>query len=416
MITRLLREHGARSPTRRPGRTPDEEALRGQFETFFGGAQWVGDGKEVAVVINGEQHHFNLELLVDAHSGAWVGLDVRDQEDSAAVVSAFAAGVQTTGTPPLSALLDNKPSNHTAAVDDALGETMRIRATPFRPQNKAHVEGAFGLFSQALPPINLCTPDAHELGRHVLFLLAWAFAVGLNHRPRRDRQGRSRVDLYQEPVSDEERALAKDRLRQRLHKQEAARRARHARTDPGLRALLDSAFARLRLDDPERHFRDAIALHRPDFIADAIAIFDGKRRAGALPDGADARYLLGIVKNLEHVHEATYITQAIIETRLAARDYFLAPLFARREQLASPSAPVTSILRAYVDALADSKRVIDRHFWTHSIAAVLAEQPAQQQPRLLQAVARRIHASFRMPLRDREAATLLISRCLWPLE
>jgi len=197
MIAGLLFEHGVRIPKRRRGRTPDEEALRGQFETFFGGAQWIGDGKALFATINGEEHRFNLELLVDAYSGAWVGLDVRDQEDSEALTSAFTAGVQTTGAAPLAVLLDNKPSNHTEGVDEALKDTMRIRATPFRPQNKGHVEGAFGLFSQMLPPVDLSTRDPHELGRQLFKLITWAFAVGLNRRPRRDRDRQARIDLYQ---------------------------------------------------------------------------------------------------------------------------------------------------------------------------------------------------------------------------
>src|SRR5436853_243627 len=70
----------------------------------------------------------------------------------------------------------------------------------------------------------------------------------------------------------------------------------HAATTNPL-ALLDVAFARLDLLEPERHFRDAIACYPRDAIVDAIAIFSGKRTAGTLPDGVDARYLLGIVRN-----------------------------------------------------------------------------------------------------------------------
>ena len=112
MIGKLLFEHGVRTPKRRRGRTPDEEASRGTFETFFAGAQWVGDGTAIEVLVDGEVHRFNLELMVDAHTGAFVGLDVTDEEDSDAVVSAFDHGVETTDAPPLAVLLDNKPSNH----------------------------------------------------------------------------------------------------------------------------------------------------------------------------------------------------------------------------------------------------------------------------------------------------------------
>ena len=157
LIASILFEYGVRIPARRDGRSRDDEALRNSFELFFPGAQWVGDGKQLAIVIDGKTFHRNLELVVDAASGAAVGISVRDEEDSAAVVQAFTQGVQTTGGTPLALLLDNRPSNHTPQVDAALDDTLRIRATLGRPQNKAHVEGCFGLFAQKVPPIVLDT-------------------------------------------------------------------------------------------------------------------------------------------------------------------------------------------------------------------------------------------------------------------
>ena len=97
LIANILFEYGLRIPARRDGRSRDDEALRKSFETFFPGAQWVGDGKQLAIVIDGKTFHRNLELIVDAASAAAVGISVRDEEDSAAVVQAFAQGVAATG-------------------------------------------------------------------------------------------------------------------------------------------------------------------------------------------------------------------------------------------------------------------------------------------------------------------------------
>ena len=65
------------------------------------------------------------------------------------------------------------------------------------------------------------------------------------------------------------------------------------------------AGERSRMPAPEGHIRDAIAC----YPRDAIAIFSGKRTAGTIPDGVDARYLLGIVRNLHHRHESEPITE-----------------------------------------------------------------------------------------------------------
>jgi hypothetical protein len=179
-------------------------------------------------------------------------------------------------------LLDNRPSNHTPEVDAALDDTLRIRATPDRPQNKVHVEGCFGLFAQKMPPIDLDTRDPDALATSVAHVAATTFFRALNRAPRRDRAGKSRDELYEPPVTPEQYEAACAALRDRLRKQELARQTRAARRDPVIAALLDDAFARLGLLDPERHFRDAIACYPRDAIVEATAIFSGKRTAGTL--------------------------------------------------------------------------------------------------------------------------------------
>lgn len=415
MIGKLLFEHGARTPKRRRGRSPDEEALRDAFETFFAGAQWVGDGTAIEVLVDGEVHRLNLEMMVDAHTGALVGIGVTETEDSEAVVAAFEHGTDTTGAPPLAVLLDNKPCNHTEDIDAALGDTLRIRATPNRAQNKAHVEGAFGLFSQRVPELAVDTTEPNELAKQIALLVALTYARAMNHRPRRDRGGRSRVELYGEPVTEGQRDEARARLQARFRKQERARQSRAARLDPAVRETVDRVFEALGLDDPERHFHDAIALHPLDAIVDAAAIFAGKRIAGTLPDGADARYLLGIVNNLVHVHEADAITQALLEERLAARDRLLEPLRIRRDEIAEAHREPSAHARALVDEAMQVRRLIEREFWLLALAQLLEPLDEDDALELFRGVARRIHATFRVPRHERAAAERRLARRLWPL-
>jgi len=417
LIASILYEHGARRPARRAGRSRDEEALRGSFETFFPGAQWVGDGKQLEVVLDGKTFGMNLELIIDAASGAAVGISVRDEEDSAAVIEAFEHGKATTGDAPLAQLLDNRPSNHTPEVDAALDATMRIRATPERPQNKAHVEGAFGLFAQKVPALELDTRSPHTLAKTIARLVATTFFRALNRAPRRDRDGKTRVDLYAQDVTPAQREAARAALRERMRKQELARQTRAARLDPVIRALLDDGFTRLGLLDPERHFRDAIACYPRDAIVDAIAIFAGKRTARTLPEGVDARYLLGIVKNVHHLHEAEPITEALIRERLAARDRFLAPLvFERDAILATRGADVSATLIALVDRLTCAEHTIDRHVWLDAAADLVAPLAHDERIALAQRAARRIHTAFRISPHDRARLERALLRRLWPLE
>ena len=384
----------------------DESALRGAFRTFFPGAQWVGDGMQVPVVVDDQRFTFNLELNVDAHTGAFAGVSVCREEDAAAVVEAFHDGILTTGAAPLALLLDNRPSNHTPDVDLALGDTLRIRATPARPQNKAHVEGAFGLFSQVLPELQLDTRSgAHALASAFVGVVVQVWARTTNHRPRADRGGRSRVDLYADSPSDEQIEQARRELRETAERQELARRTLEARRRPEVLLLLDTHFARLGLLDPERHIRIAIARYPLDAIVDGIAIFEGKRLAQTLPDGVDARYLLGIVRNIAAQAEGEHIARRLFELRLEVRDSMLASLVAARDVVCAGEC----VLKDCVDRALDTQSPLQRTFWLDSLANVICALDHVQHASLFDAAARRIEATFAVTPRERHDAVRLLA-------
>jgi hypothetical protein len=415
LVAQILHAHGARRPTKRGRQHSDELSMRGAFRTFFPGAQWVGDGMQVPVVVDGERFTFNLELNVDAHTSADVGLSVRDEEDAAAVVEALSDGVITTGALPLALLLDNKPANHTAEVDAALGDSIRIRATPARPQNKAHVEGAFGLFSQILPALVLDTQrSAHDIARALLVLVVTVWARTTNHRPRADRGGRSRVDLYAEAPSQEQLEEARRALRERADQQERARRTQEARCRPDVLALLDAHFARLALLDPERHIRLAIAGHPMNAIVNGLAIFEGKRRAGTLKEGVDARYLLGIVKNVATTMEGEHVARAMLELRLEARDRALAGLVAARVVVCAQS-DAALVSKDCVARALETPSPLDRAFWLGALADVLLAMPATERHARFLDVARRIYATFAISPRERQDALRIVADRLIPV-
>jgi len=409
LVARILEVHGLRRRAKRDGRRPDEIALRGAFRTFFPGAQWVGDGMQVPVVVDDRRFIFNLELDVDAYTGAFAGASVRREEDAAAVVEAFNDGVLTTGAPPLALLLDNRPSNHTPDVDLALGDTLRIRATPERPQNKAHVEGAFGLFSQVLPELVLDTRSGqHALAAAFLSLIVQVWARTTNHRPRKDRGGRSRVDLYSDPPSDEQVEQARRELRETTERQERARRTLEARRRPDVLLLLDTHFARLGLLDPERHIRIATAGHPFDAIVDGIAIFEGKRLAKTLPDGVDARYLHGIVRNIAAQTEGEHIARRLFALRIEARDTMLASLVAARDiACAVPDTP--RVVADCVDRALAVQSPLERTFWLDSLANVIRARDPAEHAALFAATARRIEATFAVTPRERHDAVRLLA-------
>ena len=417
LIASILEQHGERTPARRRRRSPDEKALRRAFETFFPGAQWEGDGTPIEVQVGQQRYRFNLELMVDAHSAANVGASVREEEDSAAVVEAFDDGLQTTGAAPLCTLLDNRPSNHTAEVDGGLGSSLRMAATKGRAQNKAHVEGAFGLFFQVVPLIAVTATSPREVARQVLQLVTQTWARTLNHRPRKNRKGRSRVEIYTtETPTTEQIKQARLAFEARLRQQEQARETLRARQDPVVRETLDGAFTRLGLDDPEGNIRCAIARYPLDAVVNGIATFEGRHRAGTLPEGGDARYLLGIVKNISWQDEGLQITEALLRTRLDTQDRLLTPLRLTLDSLLQLSTDPLETLKSLVDFALDADRQLDRLFWLRAIADYIRHQPGARHSAQLRFVSQHIYATFAVPYKDRQVAVRFICSRVFPLQ
>jgi hypothetical protein len=232
---------------------------------------------------------------------------------------------------------------------------------------------------------------------------AWARAA--NHRPRADRGGRSRVELYGDEPTEEQIAEADKALRARLCKQERARRTRAMRQDPIAHAILDDAFARLGLDDPERHYRTVIASWLLDDIVEGIAVFEGKRNAGSLPEGVDASYLAGIVRNLAYQREGMEIAEALLRARLDARDRVLAHLERQRELLEDEGPDPEELVKDTVDRALAVERRIDRLFWLQVTAdTIRAEEPSTHK-HLLRVAARRIHSTYKIAKKERLRAT-----------
>lgn len=415
-IARVLDLQGVRRQKRREGRSPDELALRGAFQTFFSGAQWVGDGMSVPVTIGSEILKLNFELQCDAFSGAFVGISIRDNEDSAAVIESLQHGIETTGAAPLAELLDNKPSNHSAEVDVALGETLRIRSTVKRPQNKAHVEGAFGLFSTTAPPLELeLRAPARQIAAQLLSLVTTTWARAMNHRPRKDRGGLSRAQLYAIEPTDEQITEARQALNERLRRQELARQTLQARQRPDVQAFLDAAFERLELCDPESHVRLAISRYPLDPIIAGVAIFESKRLTGSLPDGVDARYLLGIVRNVHEQREGELAAEALLRLRRQARDIALERLSGERDALRTANRPTKELLAELVDHALLSERALDRTFWLDALASFICDASPDDRDSRYRSAARCIHASFRAEPHRRQHAVRVLAERVVPL-
>lgn len=398
-IGTVLSVHADRRARRRPGRRPDEKALRSAFLTFFPGAQWAEDGSPITIDWNGERFTFNWELVVDTASAACVGADVRVTETSDAVVAAYKDAVGTTGAPPLALNTDNATENDGPGVTEALGSTAHIHTTLGRPQGDCHVEGTFGLFQQTAPPLVIVGDTPRKAAHAVLVLLLTVFMRTLNHRPRPGRSGNSRVQLYREACpTPEQIARAKAALAEIQTRQDRAERTRQARANPAARALLDAAFQARGWLDPERRVRDAIAGYPIDDVIAGVAIVEGKAKAGRLPPDVPPRYLLSIVRNIADEREGHAVAEALWRRRLEVRDHALTRLVAERDAVHGGT---RERLHAFTDRALTATSNLQRIVWQDAIAAVIGATPQPEQKPLFDGVVRRVHSDYRITARDR---------------
>lgn len=403
LVRQILELTGQRKP-RQPRRPKSNgEVLRGELERFFPNAQLVADGKQVIIQIGDRRYRFCWELCVDADTGALTGISVRDTEDSQGLLEALANSEVTTGAKPEALLRDNLPANHSEQVEDVLDDKgiLGMPSTAYRPENKATVEGAFGLFSQTMPDIRLPSRSARELARRLMFFILFAYCAGRNHAPRSRLNNRSAAEAFAEDIPTiDERAAARKRLREIKDRILARRDVDRKRTDPVCRQLLTEVFAELGLEDPEGHFVHAIARLGIDATLRAVSIFKAKRWAGTLQVDYPERYLLGIAQNVAYEAESLAVYDELVRLRAKARDLLLRPLDDENERLQARYNTHEYLHETAQRALSASAR-IDRFYWRQMALDTFAKLGTTDRHKLGAWLARRIATAHTVPRTER---------------
>lgn len=403
-LVEILQLSGDRARARPRKPKPDPEAVRGALERFFPGAQWAADGKHVTVSIGEKTFSFNWELAVDNFTGAHVGFDVRDAEDSVGVINTLESGVQTTGAPPMALLLDNRPSNTTDEVSRAVDDrgALLMHSTLGRAENKASVEGAFGLFAQTMPPIGIKRQlEPRELARSVLRIALFAYCAGRNHVPRAGLGGRSASDAYLDFIpTDDERQWAYQRLLDIQRRIAQRNDANAAREYPACRTMIEDLFREIGIQDPDGCLTHAIAKHGVRAISEAIAILKAKLEAGESFEHA-GRYLAGIARNVAERNHHLALYEHALELRLQAQDQMLAPLLERDRKWSATLEP-DAYIDHVVDAALGDVPCIDRAFWRRKLINALRQLPPGQLPDRIAGIVRIVATSYQVPKHHRD--------------
>ncbi len=392
-ISSLLDAAGLRS--RKPRKKARVPWSKGTFRTFFPGAQWIGDGKTVAIRWNGRYYVFNIEAIVDAHSNAVAGAKLTDVENEEAVIEAFNNGVETTGEPPLIFSLDNRSCNHTERVEAAVTPAQLLASTLGRGPAKAPVEGTFGLFSQTSPPWDVQGTTERELARVVAELLFLTWAWARNHKPRKKLGGRTPAQIYKDANPSPEDIAAIKAWAAELNRREKKRRqTRERRADPVRLQILRSNLTALGISDPKGRLAVWLAGYSIDAILVGLATFRAKLENDTIPADADhERYLGGIIKNLNDRDELERIGEYLLELRLQHRELSLAPLIKEADRIRS-EASEWSLPQRFIDNALKAIPLVDFRFWLKQAQDAMAPLSEGVANALYTPLVRRIAASF----------------------
>ena len=389
---------------RRPQTPVEAPWSSNTFRIFFPGAQWVGDGTEISVRWGDEIFVFNLQAIMDLASAAMMGIYISKTEDEKALHRAYEDGkITSSGVPPLSITLDNKPCNHCPDAHASLADTILLRATPGRGQAKAALEGNFGLFQQELPDLVVTGDTPEEMAACFLRLIAIAYHRGRNGRPRKRLGGSTPADFYgNSKTTPEDIEEWRKWCLELQRREERARLTREARRDPVRLNLLNNGLAEMGIPDPDHRLAVSLAYYCREAIARGIATFKSKQDLGTLPPPDNhGVYLGGIIKNLHSRLELEHFATYILEQRLRLHDMTLIPLNRIADQIWNNLSP-SECPQAFVDLALDAKYTVDFNFLARASAQALSALPAADRDPLYRVLTRRIAASFKVE-RERRA-------------
>jgi hypothetical protein len=405
MVTQILHLAAARKLLRRP---PPPPPARGSTFRPPPGVQWTSDGKQVDVVVDDQTLQVTWQPTVDVGAAATVGSVVRPEETTEGVRTSFADGVKTTGAPSVFLLLDNKACNKSSALAaDLAPDTVVMHSTPGRGQNKAVIEGQFGLFAQGLGPViaTIDTSTPQTIALSVADAVTRAYAQGRNHHPRRS-DGRSPYDLYRDAnPSPEEIAAATERLlaiKQRIDARDARE---HTRLDPAVQATIEQAIQRFGFFDDGDVAISLRTLPLVD-IQSAVAIYAAKQLAQSLPPDAGLRYFAGIARNCHHERELLFFEEELIaqlqRTGKIVSDYLerKASSFASLETAPRLLAIVREILTVTVP--------VAQVFWRRRLRTEATLVPAPLRPALRRCLCERVRSHYRSTKQHRQQLIDLI--------
>jgi len=376
LITRLLKILGIISArARKPPR------YRGATQPLTPGTVLVTDGKWITVELLDTQQtlYCNWQGVVDQTTGCHTAIVLSEQEDAKAVREAYLSSVKTlAGVVPDGLLHDNKPCYDEEKLRQELSDagTDMIHATPGRPQNKAILEGAFGLWEQRVGTLKLDDTDDDSFLRSAVREVLRAYTAATDTVPRDEWDGRSRRQVLQQARPTEEQRRRDEDFLKRLKKRKRGPRARPS--DPETRKLVDHVFERFQLTerDPKGQLRRHLATFQPAAIRRAAAILAAKLERGLVQPQYAHRYLAKVVRTQQEEIDLERAAEELLELARRQNRNWVEREEHHFDTLARDHRNLEELTRAVAERAACGGIPLQTTFWTRKLLEMLRHQAA----------------------------------------
>lgn len=409
-VTEILHMAAERKLVRRP-----LPAFRARGSTFIPprGMQSTGDGKELIVVVNGRRFKITWQPTMDVGSRLITGNAVRPNEDTQGVLTSFREGVDSLGVTPRFLLLDNKECNKSAALISELpDETTLMYSTLGRPQNKAVIEGMFGLFDEELGGVIAIIDTTSEAAivASVADAVTRAWDAGRNGR-RQKRDGMSPIERYrQQPTAEQwKEALERISAIKRRHDEENA--GILARCNPEVLVALNDACARFGFDK-DGDVLAFLGTFSITAVREATALYHARKEAGRLDPDAGLRYFGGIVRNCQYNIELLLFEKDLVDQLRRSGKLVLDHL--EREAASFAKLDLGVRLTRIVDQALKIPVPAARVFWCQQLEAVCATVPIALRPALRQHLCARVRKQLNATVDLRQQLISLVVHALHP--
>jgi hypothetical protein len=272
-----------------------------RIERFAPHCVWGTDGKQMMIVINGEEFRWVWQCLLDYKTTVLVGGLIGKTETTENLLEAIKRSKSITSVTPMAIVIDNRLSENLPSIRSYLDEMgiEIIKTFPGNSKSNGIVEGNFNIFEKWVGGrVVLNGNNAKQLSHSIAEMLTEVFTQLRNNQPRKGLSNKTAKEALAEatPLTNEERQTIQEKLKA------LANRLQNERTQPIVserkKEALAQAIAELTPPNVEVFTkRLSSSIYSADMILQALSILKNQQQKHP-EKNFDHTYFGGILRNL----------------------------------------------------------------------------------------------------------------------